>query len=92
MAKDKRYITIKNLISAGYIKTFREIFDTLPKSVLAKDMGFSNTRMTELMDNVNRFRLDEIFKIAGLIEVDEKVMVDLVLNQYMVDKKTKRKK
>ena len=92
MAKDRRYITVKNLISAGYIKAFREIFDTLPKSVLAKDMGFSNTRMTELMDNVHRFRMEEIFKIAALIEVDEKVMVDLIYNQYAADKKVKRRK
>lgn len=92
MAKDRRYITVKNLISGGYIKAFREIFDTLPKSVLAKDMGFSNTRITELMNNVHRFRLEEIFSIAELMEVDEKTLLDLIYNQHTLDKRAKRKK
>jgi hypothetical protein len=74
------------------VKTFREIFDTLPKSVLGKDMGFSNSRITDLISNVNRFRLDEIFKIAALIEVDEKVLIDLIYNQYAIDKKSKKRR
>jgi hypothetical protein len=92
MPKDRRYITVKNLISAGYIKTFREIFDTVPKSVIAADLGFNNDRINNLMANVDRFIVKDLFKLASLIEVEEIEIMKLICNQHTVDKKGKRKK
>jgi hypothetical protein len=92
MPKDRRYITVKNLISAGYIKTFREIFDTVPKSVIAADLGFNNDRINNLMANVDRFIVKDLFKLASLIEVEEVEIMKLICNQHVVDKKGKRKK
>jgi hypothetical protein len=87
MAKDRRYTTVKNLITAGYIKTFREMFDTLPKSVVARDLGMNNARFTRLMDNVDQFSLKELFIIASFLEVDEMVVLNLVLQQHATNKK-----
>lgn len=92
MAKDRRYITVKNLISGGYITTFREIFDTIPKSVIAADLGFNNTRMNKLLDNIDRFIVRDLFKIASLIEVEEILIMRLICNEYVTEKKSKRKK
>lgn len=92
MAKDKRYNTVKNLITGGYIKTFIEIFDTIPKSVVAQDLGFNSVRMTNLMNNVDRFILKDVIKLADLLEVDAMEVLKLIHDQYVLDNKNKRKK
>ena len=92
MAKDKRYNTVKNLISGGYIKTFTEIFDTIPNSVVAQDLGFNSVRMTNLMNNVDRFILKDVIKLADLLEVDAMEILKLIYDQYVIDNKNKRKK
>jgi hypothetical protein len=92
MAKDKRYITVKNLIAAGYIKTFAEIFDTLPKSIVAHDLGFNNLRMTKLINNVELFTIKDLFKLAALIEVEGIEIINLVYAEYAHENKNKRKK
>jgi len=91
MAKDKRYNTVKNLITGGFLKTFIEIFDIIPKSVVAQDLGFNSVRMNNLMNNVDRFILKDIIKLASLIEVDAMEILKLIYNQYVIDK-NKRKK
>lgn len=100
MTKDKRYTTVKNLISGGHIKNFREIFDTLPKSVVYKDLGMNNTRFTNLMYHVELFIVQDLFRIADLLGTDKKHLLDLIYQQYTEDersnfkpkKKTVRKK
>src|SRR5207245_336902 len=37
------------------------IHHTLPKSVVARDLGMNNTRFTRLMQNVEQFKLEELF-------------------------------
>lgn len=92
MSKDRRYTTVKNLISGGYIKTFSEIFETLPKSVMARDLGMNNIRFTKLMNNVDDFFLRDIFRMAVLLEISEATMYELIWQQYTIDKKSKKKK
>lgn len=89
MSKDKRYSTVKNLISGGYIKSFQEIFDTIPKSVVYKDLGMNSARFNKLLSNVEGFVVKDLLRIAELIEVDGKVILDLVYIQYTQAKKSK---
>lgn len=91
MKKDKRYTTVKNLISGGYIKTFHEIFETIPKSVVYKDLGMNSVRFNNLLKNVDLFVLKDIFRIATLLETDEKIILDLIYTQYSQAKKKYRK-
>lgn len=87
MSKDRRYITVKNLISAGYIKTLNEIFDTVPKSVVAADLGFNSIRINTLMASVDKFIVKDLFKLAELLEIEEIEMMKLVCNQHATEKK-----
>ena len=89
MARDARYTTIKNLIDAGYIKSFRDMFPTIPKSVVARDLGMNNARFTRLMNDVKRFTLDELYRLSGFLEVDETTVLRLVHEQHVMDKKKK---
>lgn len=90
MVKDKRYKTIKVLIEGGHIKTLSDIFDTIPRSVVAKDFGTNFTRFTRLIENPADFRLKELYTLAHLFDVDERKFIDLAHNQHL--SKGKRKK
>lgn len=94
MVRDPRYKNLKNLISSGHIKIFREIFDldVIPKSVVARDLGLNNVRFTKLMFNVHKFAFEDMFRLATIIEVEEQVITDLIIQQYALDKKNKKKK
>ncbi len=88
--EDRRYTTVKNLISGGYIKSFLEIFDILPKSVVARDLGINNVRFSKLIDHVQLFLLKDIYRFAEFIEVDGMDLLYLIHQKYMEDKKNKK--
>jgi hypothetical protein len=92
MAKDRRYGTVKNLITGGFIKSFGEIFDILPKSVVARDLGMNNVRFSKLIANVDLFTLKDLFHFATLLEIEELVLLNLVHQQHLAKKKSKIKK
>lgn len=83
---------MKNLISGGYIKTLREILDTLPKTVLAKDLGMHHQTFSKLIENPEGFTFKDTFRIAALIEVDDKAIIELVYNQCEAERKGKKKR
>jgi len=85
MVKDKRYKTVKNLIDGGYIITFRQIFDTLPKSVLYKHLGINSVRFKNLIYHVDLFILKDIFRMANYFEVEGDIMLQLIYKQYLED-------
>ena len=92
MAKDRRYKTVNILISGGHIKSFREIFDTLPKSVIARDLGINNLRFSKLINRVDLFLVRDLFRLATFLEVEEMVLMDLIYQQYVTDQKNKKKR
>jgi hypothetical protein len=91
MTKDRRYKTINQLISSGHIKTLVELFDTIPKSVVARDLGVSLDRFTKMIHEVERFSIKNLFKLAVLIEIDELLILELVYKQHKTGKKGGRK-
>lgn len=92
MVKDKRYKTVNNLISAGYIKTFREILDTLPKTTIAKDLGMHHQTFSKLVEHPDRFTFKDAARIATLIGVEWIAVINLIYHQCEEDKKAKKKK
>ena len=90
--KDRRYITVRKLILSGYINSFIEIFDTLPKSILARDLRMNNNRFTRLMNNVQQFTLKEVFTISEILEVEETKMLQLIFNDHEQYKKEQSKR
>lgn len=76
--KDKRYSTIKVLIETNNISQLSDIFDTLPKTVLAKDIGMNYGRFSRKAKELALFSLKEIYDIADLIEVDRKLFLDII--------------
>lgn len=76
--KDPRYKTVKILIQGKFIKNFRQIFDHIPKSVVAAALHTNNNRMTGLINEPADLRVGEMCKIAKLIGVPFLVIAGLV--------------
>jgi energy-converting hydrogenase A subunit M len=87
MTKDKRYSTVKKLISARLLKSFSEIFDTIPKTVVAKDLGLEIVRFSGMIKDVRKFRVDVLCRLADQIGVDEKEIFDLIYAQLKLQRK-----
>lgn len=89
--RHKGYHTIKLLIEGESLKHFREIFEHIPKTVVNRDLGINYNRFTDIIKNVQGFKLGELYTLAHLIGVDEKIIVDLAHAQYMADRKSRKK-
>lgn len=94
MEKDVRYRTIKKLIQTGDITTLIEIFEKeiITKTKVRKDLGIHNERFNKLLSHPNKFLLDDLFRLAELLELDEKTVVDLAMNQWQKGNKALKKK
>ncbi len=92
MANSKRLGSVKILIEGGHIKEFREIFDYIPKTAVAENLGIHFNRMTRMIDNVSDIKINDLFLISGHLGVDAKLVFDLVYNQRGAPKKGTRKK
>ena len=92
MAKDKRYNTLKKLIDSSCITNFSELLDVIPKTVIARDLSIHHKTFNSLLNNLDRFMLKDIYRIASLIEVDKWEVLKLFVNESLTAKKTKRKK
>jgi hypothetical protein len=94
MPRDERYKNVKNLIEAGRITTFREIFTSraIPKTVLAKDLGMHHDTFNKLLVAPQRFTFENAFHIAAIIEIDKKNIIELIYNQCEEDNKKNKKK
>ena len=91
MAKDPRYNTLYKLITSGQLNGLTEMLEVLPKTVLARDLGMHHITFNKLILRPGQFKLDDIYEIASLIGVDNKVLLQLFYNETG-EKKVKRKR
>jgi len=82
---DPRYLLIKPMLDDGKIQTFTDIFDYIKKSVVAKDIGKKVERFTELMNDVDDFRVGELRMMAKLFHLTLDEMLRLIARE--VEKK-----
>lgn len=90
MERDPRYKAVKHLVDKGEIMMFNQIFDFIPKSKVAADLGIQNVRFTSLMNHIERFSLQELFILAKFFELDDRAMFNLAYNQYLQQKGSKK--
>jgi len=76
--KDPRYKTLRIVINAGGIKSFRDLFKVVPRSVVAGDLGTNNNRFYRLVLNPGDFTFNEIRQMAKLIGCKYEQLRELV--------------
>ena len=83
MNRDPRYRSIRSMVNDGAIKSLNEIFNHIPKSIVAADCGKKVTRFTHLMENVDEFKMRELFKIGALCDLTATQTLELAREQYL---------
>ena len=84
--KDSRYNLIKAMIADGNIETFNDIFEYIPKTVVATDLGKKVDRFNKLMKKVDGFTLEEIYIIGSFFGLSERQIYELVEAEYFKSK------
>lgn len=94
MNKDNRYNVVRILLEKGEIKTIVQIFQYIPKSIVSQDLRTNNNRFTQLVKDPHRFKISELVKIAGAIDIEPEVLVLMALHggQKRKAKPVKKKK
>jgi hypothetical protein len=92
MTKDKRHKTVKILIETGNVLEFKDIFEHIPKTTVADELGIHFNRMARMISNVNEIKVNDIFLFSGYFEIDAKVLFELIYNQRGHKKPTIRSK
>ena len=92
MERDRRYKIIANLITTGKLNNFREIFETLKKTVVKTDMGMHHDTFSKRLKHPESFTLKEMIHLASLIGVSHMTLIELIYKQYLSDQKLKLKK
>jgi len=79
--KDPRYSTIQGLLKEGQIDKFTDIFKWIPYTVVANDYRTNHNRMKKMSTDPSLWKLEEIYKLADLIEYDRKKLALMAVNQ-----------
>lgn len=82
MMRDQRYQFIKPLFLKNKIQTFRDIFNVVPRSVVASDLGKENDRFMELTGNMGEFTIQELALIGNFCSLTLSEMFTLIGNEY----------
>jgi plasmid maintenance system antidote protein VapI len=92
MINEPPFSTAKKLILSGDTKTLADLLEIIKKTTLAKAMGTGPQRFNRLIDNPKLFTFEDAYKIAELVGVDEKAVVDIIYAEYILNKKGGPKK
>lgn len=92
MEKEERLDIAKELIEAGRLKTFKDIFLYVSRTNVAKQLGFNYKRFLVLIKNPASFRYTDTIAIAALLKVPPIAISTLIHNQLEAKKPSKAKK
>ncbi|TDX02197.1 hypothetical protein [Dinghuibacter silviterrae] len=67
--KDRRYKFVASLWRTGEMKTFYDIFDIVPRSTVAADLGINYERFTRKVFEPEGFSFREIYRLSFLLDI-----------------------
>jgi len=82
MMRDERYQSIKPLFERQKIQTFQDIFNVVPKTVVATDLGKENDRFMEMTDHIGDFTVQEIVLLGNFCTLTLPEMFTLIGREY----------
>lgn len=80
MVKDRRYRTARHMHNKGYVKTFQDLFEFVPKTIVARDIGWNNQRFTKAIESPDDFHIRVAIRMANLFEMDNLEFIALLLH------------
>ena len=79
------------MLETNSFKSFKELFDIIPKSVVASDLGIHYNRFVIKINKPEDFSLKELITFANLIEVSPSIIIELVVKDIESKKKRVKK-
>jgi len=70
----------------GKILSFNDIFEYVPKTVVATDLGKRVGDFNKMMDDIRKFTLEDLMLIAHFADLPEKKMFKLIEKEYFNQK------
>ena len=92
MVKDRRYTIIKNAILSGTLHNLEELIEIITPTTLKTDLGTHLDTLRNKLQHPELFKFEDAYKIAELVGVADKTIVDMIHKAYSEKKpKPKRK-
>ncbi|MCA0398862.1 MAG: hypothetical protein LCH51_15795 [Bacteroidetes bacterium] len=89
MEKEKAYKTLKRLLESGSIEDLDEIVSIVGKTNLTNTIGMHYDTFRKRLNNPEDFSIKHIQRLANLIQVDPRLVANLIFDS--LDKKKTRK-
>ncbi len=86
--EDRKPAAVKALLEKGQIAEVAHIFDILPKSPTYKKMKMGYDRFIECLNSPGEFSLLELSRLADVIGIDDKVIIDIAYKNMKTRRKT----
>jgi hypothetical protein len=90
MEKDKAYYTLKNLLESNKVEDLDLIVSLIGKTNLTKKIGIHYDTFRKRLKNPEDFSIKHIQRLANLIHVDPRLIVNLIFDT--LEKKNKKAK
>ena len=91
MPQKRDYKIGKSLISDQTIKKFTEIFDYVPRTVAAKDIGVHSNTLNNHIKNLGDLTLKEIVRLSNLLEIESMTIFKLAQDEFVAQEKKAKK-
>jgi len=87
MVKDIRYGAVQSLIEAKRIQRFKDIFEYLPKTVVARDLKLNYRSFVSKINAPHRWTIQDITRMADLMELEYTRLFELIIADLPAKKK-----
>jgi len=87
----KRIEVLNILIEEGYIKTWAQIFDNIPRSTVAAHLGINNNKMKEFVDDPSGLTLERLAELSIYLKVKYSVLSELAYKAMPVAKRVRKR-
>ena len=76
--REKRYHAVREMIKAGEVKTFDQLFHYIPKTVLAEDAGIYYDRFETIMKSPREMTVNELFILARILDYERCTLLEML--------------
>ena len=87
--RDERYDNVISLYKDGKITSFTDIFKTVPKTVVSKDIGKRVSDFNKMLAKPDLFEMGELYTIARLCSLTTREIYGLYEDHYQKIKEGK---
>ncbi len=76
---EARFAALKVTIESGNLKTFQQIFQIVPKTVVKEKLGYNYTSFSRKVSDPTQFSVEELRSLAKLFQIDTRLLLEQIL-------------